>query len=78
MDMKYWIWILVVLSLAGCGRIMTEQPADERSSRQSAVSLKDHGPAPEWQNEVWLNTEAPLPLAELRDKVVLLEMWTYG
>jgi thiol-disulfide isomerase/thioredoxin len=39
--------------------------------------LKDMGPAPELENEIWLNTEKPLRLADLRGKVVLLEMWTF-
>ena len=30
------------------------------------------------QNEIWLNTDQPLRLAELRGKVVLLEMWTFA
>ena len=43
-----------------------------------AVMLKDLGPAPELNNEVWLNVDHPLRLADLRGKVVLLEMWTFG
>lgn len=43
-----------------------------------AVKLDNYGPAPELTNEVWLNTDEPLRLAELRGKVVLLEMWTFG
>jgi hypothetical protein len=35
------------------------------------------GQAPELENTVWLNSE-PLNLADLRGKVVLLEMWTFG
>ena len=42
------------------------------------ADLPDEGPAPELYNEVWLNTEEPLRIADLRGKVVLLEMWTYG
>jgi len=42
------------------------------------VSLPDLGTAPELQNEIWLNTDRPLRLAELRGKVVLLDMWTFG
>jgi thiol-disulfide isomerase/thioredoxin len=40
-------------------------------------SLPDYGPAPELKNEVWLNTDKPMPLSSLRGKVVLLEMWTF-
>lgn len=42
------------------------------------VNLDDLGPAPEIENEVWLNTDQPLPLATQRGKVVLLEFWTFG
>ncbi len=43
-----------------------------------AKQLADLGPAPELNNTVWLNTSTPLRLAELRGKVVALEMWTLG
>lgn len=39
--------------------------------------LKNHGPAPELFNETWLNS-APLTVAELRGKVVMIEFWTFG
>jgi hypothetical protein len=42
------------------------------------VELKNYGPAPELKNEVWLNVEQPLRLADLRGKVVLIDMWTFG
>jgi thiol-disulfide isomerase/thioredoxin len=51
------------------------------SSREGTTAvpppLEDYGPAPELKNEVWLNTDAPLRLADLRGQVVLLEMWTF-
>lgn len=34
-------------------------------------------PAPDVQSPVWINS-APLRLADLRGKVVLVEFWTYG
>jgi thiol-disulfide isomerase/thioredoxin len=42
-----------------------------------APLLQDYGPAPELENEIWLNSDAPLRLADLRGQVVLLEMWTF-
>lgn len=35
-------------------------------------------PAPAWTNDVWINSETPLSLADLRGQVVLLEFWTFG
>lgn len=42
------------------------------------VDLKNFGAAPELTGDVWLNTAEPLRLVDLRGKVVLLDMWTYG
>ena len=41
-------------------------------------TLPDLGLAPELTNETWLNVDAPLQMAELRGKVVIVEMWTFG
>jgi hypothetical protein len=43
----------------------------------AAEALSIGQPAPELNNQVWVNS-APLRLADLRGKVVLLEFWTYG
>lgn len=40
--------------------------------------LEDEGPAPEIEGEIWLNSDVPLRLEDLRGEVVLLEMWTFG
>ena len=42
------------------------------------ADLPDLGEAPELNNEVWLNTDRPLRLADVRGKVVVLDMWTFG
>lgn len=42
------------------------------------ASLPDLGPAPELTNDTWLNTDSPLRLADLRGKVVAIDMWTFG
>lgn len=52
--------------------------APTESPTEIAVALEDYGPAPELSNEVWLNTDKPLRLADLTGKVVLVDMWTFG
>jgi len=42
------------------------------------ADLPDLGAAPELENQVWLNTNQALRLEDLRGKVVLLDMWTFG
>jgi thiol-disulfide isomerase/thioredoxin len=51
---------------------MIEPTGIERSA------LPDLGPAPEWHNATWLNTDVTPRLPELRGRVVALEMWTFG
>lgn len=54
------------------------QPAEDSPVEIEAAALPNLGPAPELENEIWLNTDRPLRLAELRGKVVLIDMWTFG
>lgn len=49
-----------------------------KAGKSSALSMKNLGPAPEIQNETWLNVDAPLRIAQQRGKVVLVEFWTFG
>jgi len=89
--MKYWVSIAILIVLTGCSSSifsqykqtnesssLTDQNNDVSAHARVTVELEDYGPAPELLNEVWLNTDTPLRLAELRGKVVLLDMWTFG
>ncbi len=70
---------LFLLGLAACGTVAT--PETERENPEpvaASASLPDLGPAPELTNEIWLNVDAPLRLADLRGKVVAIDMWTFG
>ena len=59
---------MLAIFLVGCS---TETPIVE-------ADLPSLGPAPELENEIWLNTDQPLRLKDIQGSVVLLEMWTYG
>jgi thiol-disulfide isomerase/thioredoxin len=79
-----WIYGLLVLGLAACSAAgkagQTDRPAASASpqAQLDSPSLPDMGPAPELTNTIWLNTDHPLRLADLRGKVVALDMWTFG
>jgi thiol-disulfide isomerase/thioredoxin len=68
---------LLALLLLGCAPQQTEVRSADSSMALSG-SLPDLGLAPELTNDIWLNVDSPLRLADLRGKVVLLEMWTFG
>lgn len=57
---------------------MMEVQKPVEASKPVRADLEDLGPAPELANGVWLNTDQPLRLEDLRGKVVLLDMWTFG
>lgn len=56
----------------------TSAPDPTPTEEVVAVNLENLGPAPEIENEVWLNTDQPIPLSSVEGKVVLLEFWTFG
>lgn len=68
------LWLLLLFGLSACS--ISSAPAID--SIMPSSSLRNLGPAPEFVNEVWLNTDKPLHLADLRGKVVLVDMWTFG
>lgn len=90
--MRRFIFITLGLALVGCTVIPPNSPNDAPQSQNVPLSenntpaaesagqmadFPDLGPAPELTNTVWLNTDHPLRLKDLRGKVVLLEMWTF-
>jgi hypothetical protein len=56
----------------------TQTPIPPTVTSIPAASLPDLGPAPDFTNEIWLNSDRPLNLASLQGKVVLVEFWTFG
>lgn len=83
--MKFWFGLGLSLILTACSVISTNtdledvlEPKTNDVVESVEVTLEDLGPAPEIENEVWLNVDAPLRLADLRGSVVLLDMWTFG
>lgn len=70
-------WLLgLILWLTACATATTESKTETIPA--SASSLPDLGPAPELTIETWLNVDAPLRVADLRGKVVAIDMWTFG
>jgi len=54
----------------------TQLRASHTPDPLAAPTLTNLGLASELSNDVWLNSAEPLRLANLRGKVVLIEMWT--
>jgi len=79
---RFLPFALLLLGLSACGTVATPEPESEPTKATpttvSHSDLPDLGTAPELTNEVWLNVDAPLRLADLRGKVVAIDMWTFG
>lgn len=75
--MKRLIFGLLAIILFGCSSRQQGIQQTESVTMKTA-SLPDLGPAPELTNDTWLNVSAPLRIADLRGKVVIVEMWTFG
>jgi thiol-disulfide isomerase/thioredoxin len=77
LTMKRFLFSIITVFLFGCALQQTDVPSSDFSMFKT-TSLPDLGLAPELTNDIWLNVDSPLRLADLRGKVVLLEMWTFG
>ena len=75
--MEMLIFSILVVILAGCAA-PAEEPVTNPRTATSNSNIPDLGAALELTNEIWLNTDTPLRLANLQGKVVLLDMWTFG
>jgi len=82
---KLYLFGLLTLLLFGCSARQNFAPSPSESQSQAeelpmpkVASLPDLGPAPELTNDTWLNVDAPLRIADLNGKVVIVEMWTFG
>ena len=73
--MNRYLTALLLFVLVGCA---TSNAQMEPAMPTLPVSLPDLGPAPELTNDTWLNVDSPLRLADLRGKVVAIDMWTFG
>ncbi len=71
------LWLLgLIFGLTACNATQTTESITLPTI--VTASLPDLGPAPELTNDTWLNVDAPLRLADLRGKVVIIDMWTFG
>jgi hypothetical protein len=73
------LWLLgLIFGLTACATAAAGNETVTKPASSAASSLPDLGPAPELTNDTWLNVDAPLRLADLRGKVVAIDMWTFG
>lgn len=88
---KWFRLFFIIPLLAGCvssprtnftGQTAADEPKMQAKATKSLPLggekyLRDLGKAPELTNTIWLNSDQPLRLKDLRGKVVLLDMWTF-
>ena len=71
-------FFILAIALSACApAASTGTGSTGKAATSHESNLPDLGIAPELTNNIWLNVSAPLRLANLRGKVVLLDMWTF-
>jgi hypothetical protein len=73
---KRFLFGFLLLTITAC-TTMTQVTEPGKPTSTTAL-YPDLGLAPELTNDTWLNVESPLRLADLRGKVVAIDMWTFG
>ena len=81
--LKRWIVWIFTGFLAACTAPPIDGPVQPPvepplEPATTAAAYPHLGTAPELVGDVWLNTDTPLRLADLKGKVVLIDMWTFG
>jgi thiol-disulfide isomerase/thioredoxin len=83
-------YLIILLMVGACTTPAVEETSSEEVEALASgtvqpptqgdivVDLSDMGEAPEFLNDVWLNSDGPVTLASQQGKVVLLEFWTFG
>ncbi len=71
---SFFLFLSILLTACSAAAASSASQADQPAKSD----LPDLGPAPELTNTTWLNVDAPLRLADLHGKVVIVEMWTLG
>lgn len=70
--MKIVLCFLLLIAISACSTLKGT------SDTSLNTSLPDLGAAPELESDTWINVDSPINLVDLRGKVILLDMWTYG
>src|SRR5690242_19192789 len=81
--LRKWILLLVLalalIPLGAQAQDATPTAQGDNSQVQSQYMGRTDLPAPEFPTGLeWINVPAPLTLASLHGKVVILDFWTYG
>jgi thiol-disulfide isomerase/thioredoxin len=71
---SFFLFLTILLTACGAAAASSVSQPEQPAGKSD---LPDLGPAPELTNTTWLNVDSPLRLANLRGKVVLLDMWTF-
>lgn len=81
--MRWTLTAVLIAVLGSAYALESHRPASTLAGRiavtmSSHTSVSDIGrPAPAWKNASWLNAPAPVSLASLKGRVVLLNFWVF-